>query len=55
MMEFNTPYQVLASNSYDAQHFSSVHHRTPLGTPRVFRDAPHHYGVSFRARVDAEL
>jgi phenylpropionate dioxygenase-like ring-hydroxylating dioxygenase large terminal subunit len=52
MMEFNTPYQVLASNSYDAQHFSSVHHRTLLGTPRLFRDAPHHYGVSFRARVD---
>jgi len=52
MMEFNTPYQVLASNSYDAQHFSSVHHRTLLETPRVFSDAPHHYGVSFRARVD---
>ena len=52
MMEFNTPYQVLASNSYDAQHFSSVHHRTLLETPRLFRDAPHHYGISFRARVD---
>jgi phenylpropionate dioxygenase-like ring-hydroxylating dioxygenase large terminal subunit len=52
MMEFNTPYQVLASNSYDAQHFSSVHHRTLLEAPRVFRDASHHYGVSFRARVD---
>ena len=52
MMEFNTPYQVLASNSYDAQHFSSVHHRTLLETPHVFSDAPHHYGVSFRARVD---
>ncbi len=52
MMEFDTPYQVLASNSYDAQHFSSVHHRTLLEAPRTFVHAPHHYGVSFRARVD---
>jgi aminopyrrolnitrin oxygenase len=52
MMEFDTPYQVLASNSYDAQHFSSVHHRTLLEAPRMFAHAPHHYGVSFRARVD---
>lgn len=52
VMEFDTPYQVLASNSYDAQHFTSVHHRTLLEPARVFADAPHHYGVSFRARVD---
>jgi len=52
VMEFETPYQVLASNSYDAQHFTSVHHRTLLETPRIFIRAPHHYGVSFRARVD---
>jgi aminopyrrolnitrin oxygenase len=52
MMEFNTPYQVLASNSYDAQHFSSVHHRTLLEPPQVFSESPYHYGVSFRARVD---
>ena len=50
MMDFDTPYQVLASNSYDAQHFSSVHHRTLLESPRVFVNAPHHYGISFRAR-----
>ncbi len=52
MMEFDTPYQVLAANSYDAQHFSSVHHRGLLETPRTFTDALHHYGISFRARVD---
>jgi phenylpropionate dioxygenase-like ring-hydroxylating dioxygenase large terminal subunit len=52
MMEFDTPYQVLASNSYDAQHFSSVHHRTLLEAPRIFVNAPHHYGICFRAHVD---
>ncbi len=51
IMDFDTPYQVLASNSYDAQHFSSVHHRTLLETPRVFIHAPHHYGIAFRAAV----
>ena len=52
VMDFNTPYQVLASNSYDAQHFSTVHHRSLVGTPEVFIDAPEHYGLHFRARVD---
>jgi phenylpropionate dioxygenase-like ring-hydroxylating dioxygenase large terminal subunit len=52
VMEFDTPYQVLASNSYDAQHFISVHRRTLLEPPRVFSESPNHYGVSFRARVD---
>jgi len=51
VMDFNTPYQVLASNSYDAQHFSTVHHRPLVGTPRVFINSPDHYGLNFRASV----
>lgn len=51
VMDFNTPYQVLASNSYDAQHFSTVHNRPLVGTPKVFTNSPDHYGVNFRASV----
>jgi phenylpropionate dioxygenase-like ring-hydroxylating dioxygenase large terminal subunit len=51
-MEFDTPYQVLASNSYDVQHFASVHHRALIGTPRTFSDSSNHYGIHFNARVE---
>jgi phenylpropionate dioxygenase-like ring-hydroxylating dioxygenase large terminal subunit len=51
VMDFDTPYQVLASNSYDAQHFSTVHHRPLIGAPKVFTHSPDHYGVRFRASV----
>jgi len=51
-MEFDTPYQVLASNSYDAQHFSSVHHRSLIGIPQTFSESPNHYGIHFNARVE---
>ncbi|MBL8079881.1 MAG: Rieske 2Fe-2S domain-containing protein [Anaerolineales bacterium] len=54
VMDFDTPYQVLASNSYDAQHFSTVHHRPLVGTPKVFVNSPNHYGVSFRASVGGD-
>lgn len=54
VMDFDTPYQVLASNSYDAQHFSTVHHRPLMGTPKVFINSPHHYGLNFRASVGGE-
>lgn len=54
VMDFDTPYQVLASNSYDAQHFSTVHHRPLVGTPKVFINSPHHYGLNFRASVGGE-
>lgn len=54
VMDFNTPYQVLASNSYDAQHFSTVHNRPLVGTPKVFINAPHHYGLNFRASVGGD-
>lgn len=54
VMDFNTPYQVLASNSYDAQHFSTVHHRPLVGTPRIYINSPHHYGLNFRASVGGE-
>jgi phenylpropionate dioxygenase-like ring-hydroxylating dioxygenase large terminal subunit len=54
VMDFNTPYQVLASNSYDAQHFSTVHNRPLVGTPKVYINAPHHYGLNFRASVGGE-
>ena len=51
-MEFDTPYQVLAANSFDSQHFSSVHHRTLLEPPALERLAPNHIAVHFRARVE---
>ncbi|MCC7119356.1 MAG: Rieske 2Fe-2S domain-containing protein [Anaerolineales bacterium] len=51
VMDFDTPYQVLASNSYDSQHFSTVHHRPLIGAPRVYTNSPHHYGLHFRASV----
>lgn len=54
VMDFNTPYQVLASNSYDAQHFSTIHHRPLVGTPKVFINSPDHYGLNFRASVGGD-
>ncbi len=51
-MEFDTPYQVLAANSFDSQHFSSVHHRTLLEPPIPGSIAPQHFSVRFHARVE---
>src|SRR5688500_13474260 len=34
-MEFDTPYQVLAANSFDSLHFASLHQRTLLEPPFV--------------------
>lgn len=54
VMDFDTPYQVLAANSFDSQHFSTVHHRELLAPPTVRRAAPEHFGVAFNARVHGE-
>ena len=51
-MEFDTPYQVLAANSFDSQHFSTVHHRTLLEAPTPGSTNPNHFSVRFRARVE---
>ena len=51
-MEFDTPYQVLAANSFDSQHFSTVHHRSLLEAPELSSVAPNHISVHFRARVE---
>ncbi len=51
-MEFDTPYQVLAANSFDSQHFSTVHHRALLEAPEINSLAPNHFSVHFRARVE---
>ena len=51
-MDFDTPYQVLAANSFDSQHFSSVHHRSLLGPPALDSRSSEHISVHFRARVE---
>jgi len=53
-MDFDTPYQVLAANSFDSQHFSSVHHRPLLEPPTLGSIAPQHFSVRFRARVEGK-
>lgn len=54
MMDFETPYQVLAANSFDSQHFSTVHHRKLLEPPTLKSFSPHHLSVDFRAQVEGE-
>lgn len=54
VMDFDTPYQVLAANSFDSQHFSTVHHRELLAPPTVKRESAHHFGVAFNARVHGD-
>jgi phenylpropionate dioxygenase-like ring-hydroxylating dioxygenase large terminal subunit len=54
MMDFDTPYQVLAANSFDSQHFITVHHRRLLEAPSLSSCSPNHFGVDFRARVEGE-
>jgi nitrite reductase/ring-hydroxylating ferredoxin subunit len=54
VMDFDTPYQVLAANSFDSQHFSTVHHRELLAPPTMLRESPHHFGVEFNARVHGD-
>ena len=51
-MDFDTPYQVLAANSFDSQHFITVHHRRLLEVPSISSCSPNHFGVDFRARVE---
>lgn len=51
-MDFDTPYQVLAANSFDSQHFITVHHRRLLEPPTLSSISPHHFSVDFRARVE---
>lgn len=53
-MDFDTPYQVLAANSFDSQHFSTVHHRKLLEPPTLNSRSQHHLSVDFRARVEGE-
>jgi nitrite reductase/ring-hydroxylating ferredoxin subunit len=53
-MDFDTPYQVLAANSFDSQHFGTVHHRELLAPPTARRESAHHFGVEFKARVQGE-
>ena len=50
-MDFDTPYQVLAANSFDSQHFATVHNRILLEPPALSQVSPYHLGVEFRARV----
>jgi len=52
MMDFDTPYQVLAANSFDSQHFSTVHHRKLLEPPTLNSFSQHHLSVDFRAQVE---
>lgn len=54
VMDFDTPYQVLAANSFDSQHFSTVHHRELLAPPTMMRESAHHFGVEFNARVHGD-
>src|ERR1700676_2663758 len=50
-MSFPAPYQVLAANSFDSQHFATVHDRPLLAAPALTTRSPFPLGVRFRARV----
>ena len=52
VMDFGTPYQVLASNSFDGQHFATVHHRVLLEPPALAHLSPYHLSIHFLARVE---
>jgi phenylpropionate dioxygenase-like ring-hydroxylating dioxygenase large terminal subunit len=52
VMSFAAPYQVLAANSFDSQHFATVHNRRLLEPPTLATESPFHLSVRFRARVD---
>jgi nitrite reductase/ring-hydroxylating ferredoxin subunit len=51
VMSFPAPYQVLAANSFDSQHFATVHQRRLLAPPELTSRSRFHLGVRFRARV----
>lgn len=51
ILDFDTPYQVFTSNSFDVQHFVTVHHRELLEPPVAVNESPHHIGLKFRAKV----
>jgi len=51
-MDFDTPYQVLASNSFDGQHFSTVHRRVLLEPAQLTSISPYHLAIHFKARVE---
>jgi len=53
-MDFDTPYQVLAANSFDSQHFITVHHRKLLAPPTLNSFSQHHLSVDFRASVEGD-
>ncbi len=52
VMSFPAPYQVLAANSFDSQHFATVHHRPLREPPTLTAESRYHLGVRFRARVE---
>ena len=53
-MDFDTPYQVLASNSFDGQHFATVHHRVLLEPARLTSVSPYHLAIHFKALVGGD-
>jgi len=52
VLSFVTPYQVLAANSFDGQHFATVHHRRLLEPPVLASESAFHLSVRFRAQVE---
>ncbi|MFL6260458.1 MAG: Rieske 2Fe-2S domain-containing protein [Thermoanaerobaculia bacterium] len=52
VMSFVTPYQVLAANSFDSQHFVTVHHRRLLEPPTLASESAFHLSIRFRAQVE---
>lgn len=51
---FDSPYQVLAANTFDEQHFGPVHHREFLAPPELDSRAAQHLSIRFQARVTGQ-
>ncbi len=51
VVDVAAPYTTLVANSYDGQHFATVHGRTLLEPPVITRNGPEHIAIQYQAQV----
>jgi hypothetical protein len=51
IVDFDSPYQVFVANSFDTQHFVTVHNRELIGEPETVSENAFHHGLKFGAIV----
>lgn len=49
--DIDAAYQVLVANSFDGQHFATVHDRELLAPPSITSQTPNHLSIGYQARV----